>query len=187
MKGTITIPDTIDTITPSKHVKGRLAYSKNPFMAASRGYEVSYRNRNQVAAHNVRILTEDGDNITIGFEKKVDNDLFSKIFTHAFCEKLYKLQIKGIKALTAVLCALQDRHNSTLINLPYSKACVYYKELNVEIPSRTTFSYGISNLIENEIITVCSIGTSNYWINPGVMFNGDRVKYTKMYANGETI
>lgn len=112
--------------------------------------------------------------------RKVDETEFIKIFTGNI-DLIHQLSLSGRKVLDLLMVVLQK----TAIK----KDRVYLsdtvrKEVLDEIPmdiSRATLHRGIRDLVDKKIIAR-SLNTNVYFINPHVIFNGNRLVYK---ANSE--
>ncbi len=123
----------------------------------------------------------ESDQITMNY-RKVDESEFIKIFTGNI-DLLHKLSLAGRKVLDLLMVVLQK----TAIK----KDQIYLsdtvrKEVLEEIPmdiSRATLHRGIRDLVDKKIIAR-SLNTNVYFINPHVIFNGDRLAYKASSEKG---
>lgn len=159
-------------------------YKDNPFINASGGFCITVRQDMALVAGGLQITDESGDDVSAGVIGKiqtVDTELFIKLYTKNV-GLLFDLPSSAQKALVSVFCAVQDKKDSAEIYLPYHMAKEIYEKLNIEkIPSQTTFFRGISHLIKTGFLAGNYKGEGWYWINPALLFNGDRVRFVNEY------
>lgn len=180
----MTLLDTPEMIKPIARRKTRDIYRANPFLAASRGFAVHTRNNVTLVAKGLEIKDQGGEDVdagVIGRIEEVDTEEFVKLYTHNI-GALFDLSSRGQKALIAVFCAVQQAVNQSHIFLPYHMAVDYYKRLGIcKVPSRSTFSNGISDLIKMDFVAAHYAGDGWYWINPNLIFNGNRIRFVHEY------
>lgn len=180
----VTIPDTMSMIKPIGKTKSRDVYKANPFVAASQGFCIRVRKNMTLIAGGLQITDQEGEDVNagvIGKIEEVDTEEFVKLYTKNV-GVLFDLSSRAQKALVAVFCAVQSFKDQAHIFLPYHKAVEYYEKLGInKIPSRTTFTMGITDLIRMSFLAAHYDGEGWYWINPNLIFNGDRVRFVTEY------
>lgn len=180
----MTIPDIAPMIQPISRKKSRDIYKANPFVAASKGFCVNVRKNLTLVAGELEIKDKSGEEVNagvIGKIEEVDTEEFVKLYTKNI-GMLFDLSARGQKALIAVFCAVQASRDQAHIYLPYHYAVEYYEKLGIQkVPSRTTFSMGITDLIKMSFLAGHYGGDGWYWINPNLIFNGDRIRFVTEY------
>lgn len=179
-----TIPDTISMIKPVGKIWTRDVYKDNPFIAASNGFSIHIRKHVTLVAKGLEIKDQNGDEINagvIGKIEEIDTEEFIKLYTKNV-GMLFDLSSRAQKALVAVFCAVQQFKDQSHIFLPYHYAVEFYEKIGIiKVPSRSTFSAGITDLINMNFIAAHYGGDGWYWVNPNLIFNGDRVRFVTEY------
>lgn len=179
-----TVPDTISMIQPIGKKQSRNIYKDNPFIAASNGFAIHTRKNITLVARGLEIKDQTGDDVNagvIGKIEEVDTDEFIKLYTKNV-GILFDLSSRAQKALVSVFCAVQQYKDQAHIFLPYHFAVEYYQKIGInKIPSRSTFSAGITDLINMSFLAAHYAGEGWYWINPNLIFNGNRIRFVNEY------
>ncbi len=183
-KTEITLPETTSMIQPIGKSYNRDVFKANPFLCASKGFMIQVRKDVTLVAKGLEIKDTSGEEISagvIGQIKNVDTEEFIKLYTKNL-GVLFELSSRAQKALIAVFCAVQQFKDQAHIFLPYHIATEFYEKLGIiKIPSRTTFSTGISDLINMSFLAAHYNGDGWYWTNPNLIFNGNRVRFVTEY------
>lgn len=161
---------------------GLVKYHDNPFLNSD---EITVRNKMVKISvssgdnHNVLLNTDTGEMAPthIVSYRKVDDEEFVKLFT-ANIALTFNLSVAGRKTFDLLLRVLQktaigkdqvylsdDIREDALMEFP-----------NIKL-SKATFHRGLKDLEENKIIAR-SVNTNVYFINPHLIFNGNRVAFT---------
>lgn len=180
----ITIPESITSLQPTSKRRSMDIYRDNPFITPSGGFSISVRKDMTLVAGGLQIKDDNGDDVSAGVIGKiqfVDTEQFIKLYTQNV-GVLFDLPSAAQKVLISVFCAVQMNKDQAEIYLPYHLAREIYEKINVEkIPSQATFFRGISHLIKQGFIAGNYKGEGWYWINPSLIFNGDRVRFVNEY------
>ena len=125
------------------------------------------------AIQNILVSKDDGE--IIGESqfyqyKKVDQEKFVKIFTKKLAV-MWDMPNAASRVLTYVVSMLQKDSDRFYLNPTKAMKFCKYKS------ARSIWS-GVKWLIENYLIAK-SVDTNVYFINPTVMFNGDRVAFVE--------
>lgn len=180
----ISIPDSISSMEPVSKRRSLDVYKDNPFITASGGFCITVRNDMTLVAGGLQITDDEGEDVSAGVIGKiqtVDTDLFIKLYTKNV-GLLFDLPSAAQKVLISVFCAVQKSKDSAEIYLPYHLSQEIYQELNIaNIPSQSTFFRGISYLVKAGFLAGSYKGEGWYWINPALVFNGDRVRFVNEY------
>ena len=138
----------------------------NPFLTSA---EIRLLKKKTIT--NISKQVEEGTNqivTTTTNTNLVEIDKFVKVYRIPY-------QLNLIKELTSIGCKLffyiqvKLKLNDDWIDLHRAKVA---KDLGI---SETSVSNAIGNLIDNGIL--CKKGTTDYWINPIILFAGDRKQY----------
>lgn len=113
--------------------------------------------------------------------KTVDEEKFVKIFTDEL-RHFFSLKPSTQKVLQVVLVELQKRKDKDIVYLDYKHAIEYFTtaEDTKPIMSRPTFHNCIKEMIDKEFIAE-STYQNQYYINPKLFFNGNRLRLVKEY------
>ena len=124
---------------------------------------------------NARVeLEKNQNNVTarVALTQKVDREQFTKVFREGI-PYLAKLS----KTAKALLYYIMD-------NLPKDKGYVIIDNATVmefcDFKTRKSVRDGVIELLEKNILTKSTVH-KKFWVNPLVMFNGNRITYAKEY------
>jgi len=105
--------------------------------------------------------------------KPVDEDQFVKVFVREL-RALWDLSKPAMRVLTYIMACMKANQDEIIFEI---EDCMEYTRYKSE---RSVFS-GLGELIENGIIAR-STKTYRYFINPMIVFNGDRVTFARTYV-----
>lgn len=175
--------------------KTPIRYESNPFLS-----EMTFN----LANKNIKITAGNGlgidENIVINQKtgevagthvvahKKVDSTKFVKAFADYF-SFTFDLTKAGNKALRVVMYALSNTSISkdVVILDNHTRESFLKKHQGIEPPltlSEPTFRRGLSELEKAKVIAK-TMRKGSYYINPSVMFNGDRIAFSTIIEKGE--
>lgn len=124
---------------------------------------------------NARVeLEKNKDNVSarLALTKKVDREEFAKIF-RGYIPYIAKLS----RTSQAILWYVMD-------NLPQDKGYVIIDNSTVmeycDFKTRKSVRDGVIELLEKNILTKSTVH-KKFWVNPLVMFNGNRITYAKEF------
>jgi hypothetical protein len=149
-------------------------YTSNPFIT-DMTLDFSVRQVKFDTSNETNILvnedTGESKNIDYVTYKKVDKEPFIKLFVNN--SAFFNLKVVGHKVFYIVVYLLQKRTiNKDIITIDKYTVNDYLEEYDVTLP-RSSLIKGINDLIEANIIARAEkIG--DYYINPAVIFNGNR-------------
>lgn len=103
---------------------------------------------------------------------EVDEEKFIKMFTSEI-KSLFNLSSAGIRVFGYVMSILKPNQDTIIIR---TKECCKYAEYTSETPVRA----GIGDLIKNGFLARTEYA-EEYYINPMLFFNGNRVSFVKQY------
>lgn len=104
---------------------------------------------------------------------EVDEEKFIKMFTSEI-KNLFNLSSAGIRVFGYVMSILKPNQDKVIIR---TKECCKYTGYKAETPIRA----GIGDLIKNGFLARTEYG-EEYYINPMLFFNGNRVSFVKQYV-----
>lgn len=108
--------------------------------------------------------------------KKVDSEKFVKIFTDKI-STILELSTAGHKLLTIVLALIQKQAmNTDILIMPISDAQEEAKKMGFTL-SKRTYDRAIADIIRHGILAR-HYSYNMYFINPAIIYNGDRTKIT---------
>ena len=111
---------------------------------------------------------------------KYDPESFIKFFESAF-GRLATLELKAIRLMFYICHQLHcDRHGKDQVYLVYPEVKKWMNEKGIGF-SKTTFDRAKTELIEADLIVTkeSPYGCRTFFINPAVIFNGNRREYLK--------
>jgi len=177
----MTLQDSPKSIEPCGKIRGRDAYADNPFLT---GFEIQVRPDTHIIAGGLNITDRANDEVNcgiIGMVRQVDAEQFLKLYTKNL-SFIFDLDAYARRVLIAVFAAVQDQSKDKAeIFLTYPKAVEYYHAHNLNPPDKSYFSKGLAKLIKAEFLAQHKNGIGWYWINPNLIFNGDRVRFVSEY------
>jgi hypothetical protein len=161
--------------------KGFEKHAENPFKGfalALSTKKASYANQDR----NISIVNETtGETISevthMSTFYKVDNAKFTKIYQGGL-QAIFGLKSPGMKVLKIVLEQLSLTPGRDEISLSYVMASSDIKQ--------STYTRGVRELVEAKIIAPAFI-PARWYINPTIIFNGDRLVLTARYEKESKI
>ena len=177
----ITIPSSLDSITPVKTRHGREVYADNPYLE---GFALQVRRKSVTVAAGLSIKDSAGDDVsagTVAMYKEVDVEEFVKVYVQNV-QIFFELSSSAQKVLVPLMYIIQktakDKAHVFFSPREAQEACL---SLQLKPISKATYHRGIKDLIQAQFIAVHINGAFWYWINPNVLFNGNRVDFIKAY------
>lgn len=163
-----------------KPIKALPSFEENPFIEKAmqdvkiikRQQIIRPKNRDEVQ----QIVSTDGE--VTGYTAftrfiEVDEEKFAKLYLSQFAN-FWELSKPAIRVFGYILTVLQPKKDDFIFDMD---DCLRY----TKYAQRNHVVSGLSNLIECQIIAK-SNKDYKYFINPLMVFNGDRVAFTKMYV-----
>lgn len=156
-------------------------YEKNPFMGEA-AREVGLVTKEKItrwrtgSGEFMTKLDELGDTVFLGTRKKVDADEFTKIY-HRKIKSMLDLSNKAIKLIIYIASKLEK--NGLQIDFDIDD-CISTCDF-----SRATIYRLLAELLKYNVIARSSKRNYVYFINPVVMFNGQRLKVFEEYYTDE--
>ena len=160
-----------------KSKKGVVVYKENPFWEPQ---EV------KIGSKIIRIaggshVNNEGESVShsgIHQVKEVDETQFIKIYTQNV-KAFFNIKPTTQKVLMAILNATQKAPNSDSIYLNWFEVEDYSKQHDLQISERSFYN-AMRELLEKGFIAE-SERINQYWINPHLFFNGDRMIFIREY------
>lgn len=175
-----TLPSSIKCLQPVKTYYGSPVFADNPFLEA---FSIMVRRKSEVIASGLRLMDCEDEEVsaaTVARVKEVDTNQFVKLFTDNI-GLMFDLSPAAIKVLTVLVLEIQaTSKDQAEVYFSYAQIEAYCQTSGKSI-SKATFSRGLSELIEAKFIAKSARGSSWFWTNPGVLFNGDRVRFINEY------
>jgi hypothetical protein len=158
-------------------------HASNPFL---RGAAVQIKGKKRfynVLSRSDLIINQETQAVTGGVEHKVvkivDDAEFVKVFANGVAG-IYDLNRAGKRVFAFLLEVVQAHPNVDRIYLHFMDAM----EEPWKIP-KTTFFNGMAELIEKDFVAP-SDRQNMYFLNPCMVWNGDRFRFVQEYIRGES-
>lgn len=158
-------------------MKDVIVYNENPFLQE---IEIKLKNKKVFVSHDIDKRLVDSKSgqekpVFIGSYKEVDEEEFVKIFTSNIAY-MFELTPAGNKVFHFLLTEVQKKGiGKDVAYLSYESAKQNLERSKLKI-SKTVFWSGLKDLIHNKILARSS-SINLYYINPNILFNGDRVAF----------
>jgi predicted DNA-binding transcriptional regulator len=160
-----------------KSKKGVVVYKENPFWEPQ---EVKIGSK-IIRIAGGRHVNNEGESVShsgIHQVKEVDETQFIKIYTQNV-KAFFNIKPTTQKVLMAILNATQKAPNSDSIYLNWFEVEDYSKQHDLQISERSFYN-AMRELLEKGFIAE-SERINQYWINPHLFFNGDRMIFIREY------
>jgi hypothetical protein len=159
--------------------RGVVLYEKSPFMPAVQTKTRRVTNKRG----DMMLINNDGEihSRIAGFweSKPVDASKFVKLFVNGV-KALAELTSAGTRVFELLYIEMQKNPNKDMVYLSFTGLGKSEKTI-----SRSTFTRGISELVEKQFIAgMPAIGW--YWVNPDFVWNGDRLTFVQEYYKVNT-
>ena len=156
-------------------VRGAVKYRQNPFI--DEVFKLSKGKTTLIAGSTKEILvdSETGETKGIGMlhrYKEVDKDHFVKIFVKEV-SSLFDLSKSGLKAFGYILTIMPINKDEIFIHMPDLLSYCGWT-------SYASAYKGLGELMANKIIAM-SEKHGHWFVNPNIIFNGDRIAFIKEY------
>jgi hypothetical protein len=169
------------SVGPALNRRGLEVFTENPFVGG-----VQTRTRPHVLRQGNRALinTDTGDTITraAGFWEieEVDAGRFVKLFIQGV-KALKELSGSGTKVFELLYLKVQETPNQDKIFIPFSNI-----DQKITPMSEATYHRGMKEILGKGFLAPTpSMGL--YWLNPGFVWNGDRLAFVKEYRRKPAI
>ena len=183
--------DVLQTLTTPEQkqadILGRAArYDENPFMADM--FSIP-RGKKRITIKGGKSIIDDqtGEYETtaeVVQVREVDKEQFVKIYT-ARAKAIFGLTGKAQEIFQILIQQVQDfAQEKDTVFMSEAIVTKYFVDRdgeNAKIPSRTTVRRALSQLIQAGIIARTVMSKDLYYINPRVIFNGDRMRFIDEY------
>lgn len=162
--------------------RGNPLYATNPFLTQ---FTVDLSERKMTVARGANVVDKEGEIVapaTYAQIHQVDNEEFIKLYTMNM-KAFFDLSKAAVKTLGCVFHALQKTAiNKDEIFLNHYTANEIYEELTGgDALSKDVYKRGTNELIDKEFIAESPKGAGFFYINPNLVFNGDRVRFVTEY------
>ena len=159
-------------------------YSENPFFEELQATLTTRKKRTLVKGGKAIVDDETGEyehTAEIVAVKEVDSESFVKIFTKEV-GATFGFTGKAQEIFMCIVKQLQDygmgKDTIFLNELMIKK---YYEQQGWKTPATATIRRALTQLIDARVIARNALDVNLYFINPNIMFNGDRVRFVKEY------
>ncbi|WP_210494308.1 replication/maintenance protein RepL [Pantoea ananatis] len=150
-------------------------YDKNPFILQN-GIEILTKDKRRTVARGEKFESPEGQRYesVINSIQEVDKEKFVKLFISKI-RVIFDLSLTGNKLFYIFLFSISDAigKDQVYMNFETAKDIANQRDFNLSNP---VFYRGIKELIEKQIIAP-SKSKYIYYINPAVVFNGDRARF----------
>lgn len=165
-----------------KSKRGNALYATNPFLSQ---FECEVNEKKMTVARGANVVDSDNNIVapaTYAQIHQVDSEEFIKLYTKNM-KVFFDLNKPAVKLLGCLFHALQKTAiNKDEVFLNHKKAEEIHEELTNGDPlTRATYNRGVKELIRKEFIAESPTGPGFFYINPNLVFNGDRVRFVKEY------
>lgn len=143
--------------------------TKKRTLTVSRGTELVEKNTTNT------VKTDASHFSNIVQTKEVDKEEFIKLYTSQV-RAYFDLTKTAYKVFFIFLCIYQDAIGKDFVYLSCKKAMNLSLKIDQFILSESIFYRGIKELIENKILAKTN-EKNWYFINPAIVFNGDRARF----------
>lgn len=150
-------------------------YDKNPFVLQN-GIEIETKDKKRTIARGEKFESPEGDRYerVIHFIQEVDKEKFVKLFISKI-RVIFDLSLTGNKLFYIFLFSISDAIGKDQVYMNFETARDTASQCDFKL-SNPVFYRGIKELIDKKIIAP-SKSKYIYYINPAVVFNGDRARF----------
>lgn len=177
----LTIPSSIKSLEPVATRNSRPVYADNPFLEA---FSIKAGPKSITFAAGLQAIDTNGDAVgaaAISTFTTVDREEFIKIYVRNI-NSIFCLSSAAQKVFSALMLAIQKEAIGVAhVYFSYQKAVDCCHELGMPVFSKPTYTRGMSDLVKANFIADNREGPCWYWLNPNVLFNGDRVAFIENY------
>jgi len=171
-----------------KSRRGNNLYSINPFLT---DFTIRVKKRHLTIAKGQHVVIDpDGNEVAeaaIVQIHEVDNAEFIKIYTLNM-KSFFDLSKTASRVLAVLFRTMQKGCiGKDQIYFAYKEANLVHQELTEgEELSKTIYMRGINELMKKEFIAESPRGVGIYYLNPNLIFNGDRLRFVTEYRKTES-
>jgi hypothetical protein len=163
-------------------VRSAPAHRENPFLESG-NVEIKGRRKRYTITSKTDAVVSKAGHVVAGVEhsivRVVDDSQFVKVFADGVAA-IYDLGRPGAKVFRYLFDQVQKHPNIDRIYLYFMDAT----EEPWSIP-KTTFFKGMAELLEKSFIAR-SANPNIYFLNPAMIWNGDRFRFVQEYRRGKT-
>jgi hypothetical protein len=171
---------------------GFRVYEQSPFMDTM---HIETKDKSLTIARGTKLTPQEKDDESEFDEfraniiqiKKVDTEQFIKLYTSNI-KTMLELGSAGNKVFFVILCEVQEKAiGQDLVCLSWHRIEKRIQKMpNVVDFSYQTFLRGIKELVKKKILAVAE-EDEHFYINPTLLFNGDRVRFVTEYRKDKSI
>jgi hypothetical protein len=150
-------------------------YTTSPFIDDV--FKIDSKKKTIIAGRTNKILVDSETGESEGIcllhrYKEVDQEKFVKLYL-AEVSSLFELTKTGLKVFGYIVSVLQINSHMVYLHIPDLMTYCEYK-------SKVPVYRGLGELLSNKIIAM-STKTGWWYVNPNIIFNGDRIAFIKEY------
>ena len=155
---------------------GRPVYTENPFLEGLKGKLIT---RDKKDTQEIILNGNDGDITLSGTATKVVqvSSLSYLQVTDDWIDCMLDFASNGNVAVWVTLLFMYEINHNAIskdhIFIPYDRMIEISKSFNKPVPSKATVSRGQAKMYDRNMIANHFYGTSWFWFNPCMMFNGN--------------
>lgn len=158
----------------------RQRYSANPFVKDGAFVVPTKRKREQLMTFGPAAVVADGQTIDVAQVvrvRHVDSERFVKVFVDKL-SLFFDLTPSGIRFLTVLIHVVSESRHMNLDKIPLNEliAAEVMREHGEEPLSSASYYRALNELVAAGFIAP-SATPPLYWLNPAVLFNGDRMRF----------
>ncbi len=164
--------------------RGNVLYARNPFMQE---ISIQVSARKTTISKGSIVVSPHGEKIgdaCIAQIVPVDKEKFVKVYVQNIAA-IFDLNKSGIRMLGVLLHLVQEYPNQDQVFMSHPEADKAHAQINAKPLSRTTYDRGVAELIEHDVIAESPKGLGWFYINPNLVFNGNRVTFINSYVREE--
>lgn len=177
----ITVASSLKSLQPVGQRHGKDVFLDNPFIE---NFCVEVRKKSVTVAAGLSIADKENNEVKAGavaMFQEVDTEQFLKIYTQNI-KSLFDLSGTAQRLLMPLMLEIQkNAKNVAHLYFCLADAQKNCKELGLAPISKASYARGINELVAREFIAINARGQNWYWINPNILFNGDRIRFIQDY------
>ena len=163
-------------------IKDLPAHRSNPFMKVVSQYRRGTK-RTTVKGGKI-VIDETTGEVDAAAEivqiEEMDAEKFVKLYT-ADLRKFFSLRPASYRMLRVVLEQVQRTPNTDMVTLNVPLTVDFFERHNEKPPVRQTIYTALEEMIEKGFLARSEMHAEQYFINPALFFNGNRVRLVREY------
>lgn len=176
-----TIPSSEKSLIPVGKRHGLEVYADNPFLES---FSIVVRKKSSIVAAGLQIKDQESEDVSVGVigqVTEVDTETFLKVYTQNV-RLFFDLTSTAQRIIPPLLQQIQLQSKDIAhVFFTHKQAVDGCNSLGLPPPSQPTFTRGMRELVTKQFLAVNAMGMGWYWLNPTILFNGDRVRFVNEY------